>query len=52
MDLFKEHGISLEELITKIANAIDVTKLYNGDAELEETLQLVETIAREAGYAK
>lgn len=52
MDLFKEHGITLEELITKIAIAINVNELSSGYAELAETLQLVEIIAREAGYTK
>lgn len=52
MDLFKEHGTTLEELITKIAIAMNVNELDNGYTELAETLELVETIAREAGYTK
>lgn len=48
MDLFKEHGVTLQELVDRIAEH------WNGDADetFAETLELVVTLAREAGYAK
>lgn len=44
MDLFKEHGVTLAELIDRVAR-------QDGD-NLPETLELIETLAREAGYTK
>ena len=50
MDLFKEHGMSLQELLNRIAVAWDTEKVP--EELLVQVLETVETIANEANYVK
>ena len=53
MDLFKEHGITLDELYDTIANAYDLVQAEElSKPRLFELAELIETICLEAGYTK